>query len=81
MTEWQLDLKDASTVPTDPDGKQGHVVEVLDTLDVGTSALLGADPRGDYTAETSLYAMADLVREQGLPDRANRVCSDLVSRP
>jgi hypothetical protein len=29
MTEWQLDFKDASTVPADPDGKQGHVVEVL----------------------------------------------------
>lgn len=69
MTEWQLDFKDASTVPAEPDGKQGHVVEVLDTLDVGTSVLLGADPRDDYTAATSLYAMADLVREIGLPDR------------
>jgi hypothetical protein len=69
MTEWQLDLKDASTVPADPDGKRQHVVEVLNTLDVGTSILLGAAPRDDYTAETSLYAMAELVREQGLPDR------------
>ena len=36
---------------------------------MGTSLLLGAAPRDDYTAETSLYAMADLLREQGLPDR------------
>jgi putative transposase len=69
LTEWQLDFKDASTVPADPEGKRQHVVEVLDTLDVGTSILLGAAPRDDYTAETSLYAMADLLREQGLPDR------------
>ena len=69
MTEWQLDFKDASTVPADPDGKRQHVVEVLDTLDVGTSVLLGADPHDDYTMETSLYAIADLVRAQGLPDR------------
>jgi hypothetical protein len=68
LTQWQLDFKDASTVPADPEGKRMHVVEVLDTLDVGTSILLGAEPREDYTAETSLYAMADLVRQIGLPD-------------
>jgi hypothetical protein len=32
MTSWQLDFKDASTVPADPDGKQQHVVEVLNTI-------------------------------------------------
>lgn len=44
MTAWQLDFKDASTVPADPDGKQQHVVEVLDTVDSGTSLLVNAQP-------------------------------------
>ena len=29
LDTWQLDFKDASTVPADPEGKQQHVVEVL----------------------------------------------------
>jgi hypothetical protein len=32
MTAWQLDFKDVSTVPPEPDGKQQHVVEVLNTV-------------------------------------------------
>ncbi len=32
MTAWQFDFKDVSTVPADPDGKQQHVVEVLNTV-------------------------------------------------
>jgi hypothetical protein len=48
-------------VPVDPDGKQQHVVEVLDTLDAGTSILLAAQVRPDFTAETALHAVADLV--------------------
>jgi hypothetical protein len=55
-------------VPADPDGKRAHVVETLNTIDVGTSVLLGAAVRDDYTAATSVQAVAELVREQGLPD-------------
>ena len=69
LTSWHLDFKDASTVSVEPEGKRGHTVEVLNTLDVGASVLLGADVRADYTAETSLRAVAELVREQGVPDR------------
>jgi len=69
MSSWQLDFKDASTVPADPGGKRAHVVEVLNTVDVGTSVLVGAHAREDYTAETSLRAVAELARAQGLPDR------------
>jgi hypothetical protein len=68
LTAWQLDFKDASTVPADPEGKQGHVVEVFDAIDVGTSVLLGAQVREDFTAETSVLAAAELVCAQGLPD-------------
>jgi hypothetical protein len=42
MAVWQLDFKDVSSVPADLEGKQKHVVEVLDTVDMGTSILLGA---------------------------------------
>ncbi|GAC1410733.1 MAG: hypothetical protein NVSMB65_22360 [Chloroflexota bacterium] len=69
MTAWQLDCKDASTVPGEPDGKRGHVVEVLNTLDVGPSVLLAAQVREDFTTETSLQAVAEVVRAQGLPDQ------------
>jgi Integrase core domain len=69
LTSWQLDFKDASTVPAEPEGKRGHVVEVLNTVDVGTSLLLAAQAREDFTAETSVQAVAALVQAQGLPDQ------------
>lgn len=68
MSSWQLDFKDASTVPANPEGKQQHVVEVLDTVDVGTSLLVDAQPRADFTMATAIVAMASTVREMGLPD-------------
>jgi hypothetical protein len=34
MSSWQLDFKDVSTVPAEAEGKQQHVVEVLDIVDV-----------------------------------------------
>ena len=35
LAVWQLDFKDVSTVPADPHGKRQHVVEVLNTVDMG----------------------------------------------
>ena len=67
LVAWQLDFKDVSTVPADPEGKRQHVVEVLDTVDSGTSMLLGAQVRPDFTAETALRAVAELVQQVGLP--------------
>ena len=67
LTHWQLDFKDVFTVPADPDGKRQHVVEVLDTVDAGTSILLGAQVRPDFTPETAIHAVADLVQQHGLP--------------
>jgi transposase InsO family protein len=69
LTWWQLDFKDVSTVPADPDGKRAHVVEVLDVVDVGTSILLEAQVREDFTAETTLAAASRTVRAYGLPAR------------
>jgi hypothetical protein len=62
LAAWQLDFKDVTTVPADPDGKQQHGVEALNALDVGTSILLGAQMRADFTAETTLAGVLDLLR-------------------
>jgi hypothetical protein len=67
MTAWQLDFKDVSTVPAEADGKQQHVVEVLNTVDTGTSILLNAQVREDFTAETTLEAIVETLNAQGLP--------------
>jgi hypothetical protein len=53
MQQWQLDCKDASSVPADPQGKQQHVVETLNVIDMGTSVLLAAHVAPDFTAETA----------------------------
>ena len=69
MSSWQLDFKDVSTVPSDPDGKQQHVVEVLDIVDVGTSQLVDAHVRPDFTAETTLTTLIQTLQTHGLPDQ------------
>jgi hypothetical protein len=57
-----------TTVPPEADGKQQHVVEVLNTIDVGTSILVDSVARNDFTAETTIQAVIETFREQGLPD-------------
>ena len=69
MSQWQLDFKDASTVPPELDGKRQHVVEVLNVVDAGTSVLVEAQVRADFQAETTLEAVAELFSRQGLPQR------------
>ncbi len=67
MQQWQLDFKDASTVPADPEGKQRHVVEALNIIDKGTSVLIASHVRSDFSAETALQAVAHTFAEHGLP--------------
>ncbi|HEV8636907.1 MAG TPA: integrase core domain-containing protein [Chloroflexota bacterium] len=70
LTSWQLDFKDVSTVPDDrdgPTGKRQHVVEALNCVDGGTSLLVAAQVRDDFTEETTLAAVAGVLREHGLP--------------
>lgn len=69
LSDWQLDFKDASTVPADPEGKRQHVIEVLDTVDCGTSLLVNAQPRPDFSMATAIAAVAQTVQESGLPER------------
>jgi transposase InsO family protein len=68
LSHWQIDFKDASSVPPKPEGKQQHVVEVLNVIDVGTSILLSPNVRSDFSMATAISALAQLVRERGLPD-------------
>jgi transposase InsO family protein len=71
LTNWQLDFKDVSSVRgdrSDPAAKRQHVVESLDCVDCGTSLLVAADVRADFTEETTLTAVADLLRTHGRPE-------------
>jgi integrase-like protein len=67
LEEVQMDFKDATTVPADPDGKRQHVVEVLNFVDAGTSILLSAQAHADFHAETALEAVVQFLRQYGLP--------------
>ncbi len=67
LEEVQMDFKDASTVPADPEGKQQHVVEVLNFVDAGTSILLHAQVHQDFHAETAFEGVVQFLREYGLP--------------
>jgi hypothetical protein len=69
MRSWQIDFKDVSSVPADPEGQQQHVVETLNVVDVGTSILVEAVVRGDFTNETVLWALTHTFLNHGLPER------------
>src|SRR2546430_16037838 len=69
MSVWQLDFKDVSSVPADPFGKRQHVVETLNIIDPGTSVLVDAHVRSDFTAETALEALASTLAKYGRPQR------------
>ncbi len=65
--EVQLDLKDASSVPADPEGKRQHVVEIANFVDAGTSIWLHRQVGAEFDAETLLEAVAQFLREHGRP--------------
>src|SRR5437588_5727167 len=67
MQYWQIDFKDASSVPAEVEGKQRHVVETLNIIDVGTSVLLAAHVAPNFTAEVGLRALAETFQQYGLP--------------
>ena len=67
--EWGIDFKDVTTVPAEPVGKKQHVVEILNIVDHGSSAVVDGIPRDDYTAETALRTLADVLQDQGCPQR------------
>jgi hypothetical protein len=56
-------------VPADASGKRQHVVETLNIIDMGTSILLDAHVRPDFTAETALEALSQTIQTYGCPHR------------
>jgi hypothetical protein len=69
LEEIQIDFKDVSSVPADPEGKQQHVVEVCNFVDAGTSLLLKAQPHPDFHAETALETVLAFLQASGCPRR------------
>ena len=65
--EVQFDLKDASSVPADPGGKQQHVVEIANFVDAGTSIWLHRQVRSDFDAEALFEVVAQFFSQHGLP--------------
>jgi hypothetical protein len=65
--EVQFDLKDASSVPANPEGKRQHVVEIANFVDAGTSIWLHRTIRSDFDAEALLEVVAQFLCEHGLP--------------
>jgi hypothetical protein len=65
--EVQFDLKDASSVPADAEGKRQHVVEIANFLDAGTSIWLQREVRSDFDAEALFEVVAQFLCHHGLP--------------
>lgn len=68
MSQWQLDFTDISSLPVEPDGKRQHRAEACNVVDAGTSLILDAHVRSDFTAETALQAVAQSFQTHGRPD-------------
>lgn len=69
MCRWGIDFKDVSTVPADPEGKQQHVVETFNVVDEGSSLVLDAVVRDDFTMETAIWAAVHVMLQHGVPDQ------------
>jgi hypothetical protein len=67
LEEVQIDFKDVTTVPPDPDGKRQHVVETCNFVDAGTPILLEAQVRDVFRAETAFDGVVAFLRGSGLP--------------
>jgi hypothetical protein len=65
--EVQFDLKDASSVPADPEGKRQHVVEIANFIDAGTSIWLHREVRSDFDAEALFEVVTQFFCQHGLP--------------
>lgn len=67
LSSWQLDFKDVSSVPPRPDGKQQHVVETFNVVDMGTSMVLDAVVRDDFAGDTAIMAATNTLMQHGIP--------------
>lgn len=67
LTHWQIDYKDISSIPADPEGKKQHGIQTLNMVDMGTSLIVEAQVQADFTAETTLEAVAEAFQKHGRP--------------
>jgi len=67
--EWGMDFKDVSSVPAEPEGKQMHIVEILNVIDHGSSVLVDTQPHDEYTAESALLMVVKILKSHGCPQR------------
>lgn len=67
MVTWQVDFKDVTTVPPDPEGKQLHGVETLNIVDMGSSILVDHHVRTDFNGETVIVSLSDTFKRLGCP--------------
>lgn len=65
--EVQFDLKDASSVPADPEGKRQHVVEIANFVDAGTSIWLHQQVGDAFDAEALFEVVVQFLRQHGVP--------------
>jgi transposase InsO family protein len=65
--EVQFDLKDASSVPADPEGKRQHVVEIANFVDAGTSIWLHRQVGDAFDAEALFEVVVQFFCQHGLP--------------
>lgn len=68
MEIWQIDFKDITTVRRpEQEVKHQHFVETLNMIDIGTSILVDNPARADFNAETTLRAVAAVLKKVGCP--------------
>ncbi len=68
LTHWQMDFKDVTTATQGTTSKKQHQIETLNFVDCGTSILVEALVREDFTMETALLSIAQALLFNGLPD-------------
>jgi transposase InsO family protein len=72
LQHWQMDFKDVSSVPAEPDdplAKQQHVVETCNLVDMGSSIVLDAHVHEAFTAEEALRQFVVTLQRYGCPQR------------
>lgn len=67
--EWGMDFKDVSSVVAEPEGKQMHVVEILNVIDHGSSVLVDTRPHDEYNAESAFIMVVKILQSHGCPQR------------
>jgi hypothetical protein len=69
MRCWQIDFKDVSTIPPHPEGKRQHAIETWNVVDEGSSMVLDAIVRADFTMETAVWAAVHTLLKHGVPQQ------------